>query len=185
MFVRPGVTPAAFERQIRTGYGPAADAILAAYPHATDAEAFGSAKDIFRESAFAWHTWAWATLQTQMGKGKAFVYYFDHRTPFAPDGASHGAEISYVFGNLGGSGGAPTAADVALSDLMSACWVNFATTGDPNGPALPNWPVFTPNEQSVMFFDGTAGARALPNQDKLKAFDLYYAWRREEAGKKR
>jgi len=34
-----------------------------------------------------------------------------------------------------------------------------------------------------MFFDGTAGARALPNQDKLKAFDLYYAWRREEAGR--
>jgi para-nitrobenzyl esterase len=185
MFVRPGVTPAAFDRQIRTGYGPAAAAILAAYPHATDAEAFKSAKDIFRESAFAWHTWAWATLQAQKGKGKVFVYFFDHRTPFSPEGASHGAEMSYVFGNLGGFGGAPTAADVALSDLMSTCWVNFATTGDPNGPGLPNWPVFTATAQNVMFFDGDASARALPNQDKLKALDGYYAWRREEARKKR
>ena len=114
-----------------------------------------------------------------------FVYFFDHRTPFSPEGASHGAEMSYVFGNLNGFGGAPTAADVALSDLMSTCWVNFATTGDPNGPGLPNWPVFTATAQNVMFFDGDASARALPNQDKLKALDGYYAWRREEARKKR
>jgi para-nitrobenzyl esterase len=185
MFVRPPVTSAGFEQQIRTGYGPAADAILAVYPHATDAEAFKSSKDIFRESAFAWHTWAWATLQAQKGKGRVFVYFFDHRTPSSPDGASHGAEISYVFGNLGLFGRAPAAADVALSDLMSACWINFATTGDPNGPGLPSWPVFTPGEENVMFLDGTPGARALPNQDKLKALDGYYAWRREEARKKR
>ena len=68
------MTPARFEKQIRDGYGPHADAILAVYPHATDVEALKAARDVFRESAFAWHTWAWATLQSERGKGKAFVY---------------------------------------------------------------------------------------------------------------
>jgi para-nitrobenzyl esterase len=184
MFVRPGVTVASFEKQIRSGYGQAADAILAVYPHATDTEAFKSSKDIFRESAFAWHTWVWAALQAQKSKGKAYVYYFDHRTPLSPDGASHAAEIRFVFGNLDGSGGAPTPAEVALSELMSTYWINFAATGDPNGAGLPSWPAFTPTDQLALFFDTAPSARPLPNQDKLKALDGYYAWRRTEAKKK-
>jgi para-nitrobenzyl esterase len=103
LFVRNAVTPAAFEQQIRSGYGPHADAILKAYPHATDKEAFRSTKDMFRETAFAWPTWSWARLQSQKGKGKAYVYYFDRRTPESPDGATHAAEISFVFANLAGS----------------------------------------------------------------------------------
>jgi para-nitrobenzyl esterase len=184
MFAQPGATAQAFEQQIRSGYGPAADAILKAYSHATDAEAAKASKDIFRESAFAWHTWAWARLQSQKGKNKAYVYYFDHRTPASPDGANHGAEISYVFGNFGGPGGGPKPEDTALSDLMSSYWVNFAKSGDPNGAGLPNWPAFSEKEQNAMFFNGVSGAKPLPNIEKLKAFDDYYSWRREEARNK-
>jgi para-nitrobenzyl esterase len=89
----------AFVKQIRWGYGERADLILSAYPHSTDAEAARSAADVFREFAFAGPTWTWARLQSRKGKGRAFVYYFDHRTPDSPDGANHGAEVSYVFGN--------------------------------------------------------------------------------------
>jgi para-nitrobenzyl esterase len=184
MFARRGVTSQEFERQIRSNYGPATDAILAAYPHATDAEASRSSKDIFRESAFAWPTWVWARLQSQKGKNRAYVYYFDHRTPASPDGANHGSEISYVFGNFGGPGGAPGSEDIALSDLMSAYWVNFAKTGNPNGAGLPKWPAFSEKEQNAMFFNKTTEAKLLPNLEKLKAFDSYYSWRREEAKKK-
>ena len=86
-FARPGVTKASFEEQVRTGYGKQADAILAAYPHATDEEAMQSSRDLFRDSVFAWPTWAWASLQSQKGKGKAYVYYFDHKTARTPHGA--------------------------------------------------------------------------------------------------
>jgi para-nitrobenzyl esterase len=182
MFARGG-TAEAFEKQVRDGYGPAADAILKAYPHATAVEGAKSSKDIFRESAFAWYTWAWARLQTQKGKGKAFIYYFDHRTPATPEGANHGSEISYVFGNFGGPGpgGPPQKEDFALSDLMSSYWTNFAKSGDPNSPGLPKWPAFGEKEQNAMFFDQNSGARPLPNMERLKAFDGYYAWRREQA----
>jgi para-nitrobenzyl esterase len=190
LFVQPGVTAASFVKLVRDGFGPHADAILAAYPHATDAEAIKSTKDLFRESTFAWHTWAWATLQTEKGTGKAYVYYFDHREPRTPNGAgaNHGDEIAYVFRNLpapvfGAPGPPPPIRpeDTKISDLMSSYWVNFAKTGDPNGPGLPAWPAFSTAAQNAMIFDTVPGARPLPNMTQLKAFDPYYKMLREKA----
>ena len=180
--------PAQFEQSVRANYASQADSILAAYPHATDAEAFKAAKDLMRESTFAWHTWAWAMLQSEKGKGKAFVYYFDHRTPQSPNGSSHGSEIAYVFGTLAAGAGPlfgvpnpPRPEDVKLSDLMSGYWTHFAKTGDPNGPGLPSWPVFTASDQRVMFFDDAApGARPVPNMQQIQTLYAYYAWRRNE-----
>jgi para-nitrobenzyl esterase len=188
LFVQPGVTVARFEKLVHDGFGPQADAILAAYPHSTDAEALKSSRDVFRESTFAWHTWAWAMLQTEKGKGKAFVYYFDHRTARTPNGASHGDEMAYVFKNLGGPAigvpGPPPPVrpeDTKISDLMSSYWVNFAKNGDPNGAGLPVWPAFSASAQNAMVFDAMPGARALPNMTQIKAFDGYYKWLREQA----
>ena len=180
LFVRSSTT-SGFETQVRNGYGKSADAVLAAYPHATDDQASRGAKDLFRDSTFAWGTWAWAKLQSEKGKGKAYVYYFDHRTPQSPSGANHAAEIGFVFRNLaGGRGGAPTAAETALSELMSSYWTNFAKTGDPNGAGLPAWPVFTAGDQRVMYFDGVSEAKPLPNAAQLKAMDQYFAERRAQ-----
>jgi para-nitrobenzyl esterase len=181
MFARPGVTAASFEKQVRDGYGPNADAILAANPHRSDAEAALASKQLFRDSAFAWNTWTWARLQSSKGRNKAYVYYFDHRTPASPDGASHTTEIPFVFGNF--ASGAATGADARLSDLVSSYWVNFAKKGDPNGPGLPAWPAFVADNQVAMTFDEASGARALPNRAQLDALDAYYAWRRTEAAK--
>ena len=185
LFVTQKTTSAAFEKMIRSQYGAGADAILKAYPHATEAEATRSNKDIFRDSTFAWPTWAWAKLQSRNGRNKAFVYYFDHRTPASPEGANHAAEISYVFGNLGGMGGGNGPEDKALSELISSYWVNFAKKGDPNGAGLPAWLAFDEREQKTMFFDKTPGARPHPNLDKIKAFDAYYAKLREAAKAKK
>ena len=188
LFIQGGNTAARFEKLVRDGFGAQADAILAAYPHASDAEATKSTKDLFREATFAWHTWAWAMLQTEKGKGKAFVYYFDHRGPRSPNGASHGDEMAYVFKNLpapsfGVPGPPPPVRpeDTKISDLMSSYWVNFAKNGDPNGAGLPPWPAFSPSAQNAMIFDTMPGARPLPNMAQIKAFDGYYKWLREQA----
>ncbi len=184
-FVRAKLSPEAFETQVRTNAGPVAEAILKAYPHSTTAEAFKASKDILRDGAFAWHTWTWAKLQSRKGKNKAFVYYFDQRTPSSPDGSTHAAELGFVFRNLKGWG-APwsvpsTPENIQLSDLMSSYWVNFAESGDPNGPGLPAWPAFTERDMAVMFFDKNPGARPMPHLEKLMAMDAYYAWRRQQA----
>jgi para-nitrobenzyl esterase len=187
LFATGKTTSAAFEKMIRSGYAAAAEAILKAYPHSTDAEATKSNKDIFRDSTFAWPTWAWARLQSKNGKHRAYVYYFDHRTPTSPEGANHASEISYVFGNLGGInpfGASNGPEDKTLSEMMSSYWINFAKNGDPNGPGLPVWPAFDTKEQT-MFFDKTPSARPHPNLEKIKAFDVYYAKLREGAKNKK
>jgi para-nitrobenzyl esterase len=181
LFTPPHVTPAMFEQQIRGGYGAKADAILAAYPHATDAEARTSAKNVFRETAFAWPTWAWARLHSQQSKHKVFVYYFDHRTPQTPEGANHGSEIAFVFRNQAPPFGAATPEEVALSDTISTYWTNFAKTGDPNGGDLPKWPAFSESAQQVMAFDTAPNVKPIPNLQQLRVFEDYYAWRRQQA----
>ena len=181
---RGNVSAAQFEKQIRSQYGPHADAILSVYPHSTDAEAAKASRGIMSESTFTWNTWIWARLQSQKGKGKAFEYFFDYH-PTSPDGGSgHGSDVSYAFQTLGGGrGGAPKPEDLKLSDIISSYWVNFAKSGDPNGPGIPMWPAFAENDQKVMVFDAAPSARPLPNLDKLKAFDAYISWLREEIKK--
>jgi para-nitrobenzyl esterase len=186
MSVKRDMTPAEFERQIRAGYGARADLILAAYPHATPADAVRAAKQVARDTSFGWPAYAWAGLQATHGKGRPYVYYFDRPTPQAPDGSSHGAEVGLVFGNLVREGRpAPTDEDRALSDRMQRYWINFARTGDPNGDGLPQWPAFAPAAPMVMRFGADPGAAPVPNLSKLKALDDYYAWRRSEAGQVR
>jgi len=178
-----GITAAGFEQQIKAQYGPHADAILSVYPHATDAEAAKSSKELSRESTFSWSTWTWARMQSKQGKGKAFLYYYDYHAPDV-DSSGHGSDVPYAFQTLsGGRGAAPKPEDLKLSDMISSYWVNFAKTGDPNGPGLPKWPAFAENDQQAMVFDAAPSARPVPNLDKIKAFDGYISGRREEANK--
>jgi para-nitrobenzyl esterase len=120
-------------------------------------------------------------LECGKGANKAYVYYFDHHTSASTEGSSHATEIGYVFRNLGGWGGGFRPEDIAMSELMSSYWVNFARSGDPNGPGLPLWPAFDEQNMKTMFFDQNSSARPLPNLEKLRAFDEYYAWRRKQA----
>ncbi len=184
LFINQPITSEGFEKMVRGQYAAAAEELLKVYPYATDDEALQSARDLMRDSIFAWSTWAWATLQSRNGKNKAFVYYFDHRIPGIPGGANHAAEIPYVFGNLdkkGPMGGRPpTPEDKALNELISAYWINFARNGDPNGERLPEWPSFDEKDQQVMYFGKESGARKHPNLDKIMAFDAYFAKVREE-----
>jgi para-nitrobenzyl esterase len=183
LFVR-SATVASLTGEIRAGYGDYSDRILAAYPSADDRQALQSDRSVLRDTAFAWHTWSWARLQAQTGRGKVFVYYFTHRPPY-PDipmfkgaGASHGAEIAYVFGNPGTMGPPWSAADRKVSDNLQIYWTNFARTGDPNGGGMPAWPTFNESNQQVMQLDAAPAAIAVPNIEQLTVLDGYYAWRR-------
>jgi para-nitrobenzyl esterase len=78
-------------------------------------------------------------------KSRAYLYQFTRQpdTTLARKlGAHHGVDLAYVFGNM------PTTeryddTDRILSGKIMDYWVNFAKTGNPNGPGLVDWPAYT------------------------------------------
>ena len=97
-------------------------------------------------------------------------------------GAPHGGEIGFVFGTLTARPGATLSPeDLAVSKMAQGYWVNFAKTGDPNGPGLPTWPQYDPAKDLVFQFlpDGTAAAAPDPWKARLDVMKLA-----TEAGKR-
>lgn len=180
MFAPQKATSTEFVRMIRAMMGPSADAILAAYPHATGAQAQQSTRELVRDAFFVWPATARARLLARHGRSKAFLYRFDYRAGNEPNGPAHAAEIRYVFGNLGGLSKSPSPADRAISEQMMAYWVNFAKTGNPNGSGLPQWPSFDDRAAKVQRLGRNVEAEPLPDPAKVKALDAYYARLRSE-----
>ena len=171
----------------RARYGPHADALLAAYP--PDGERAGrAARNLMRDAAFGWQTWAWATLQARSGASRVFYYYFDQHpargadAPEADHGMPHGVDVPYVFQTLDRNDSRLTAGDWAISDTVSTYWTNFAKRGDPNGDGVPRWPRFTPEQREVMHFKDTARPGPVPDAEALAVLDAYFAWRRTPEG---
>ncbi|GAB5582354.1 carboxylesterase 4A isoform X2 [Prionailurus iriomotensis] len=81
-----------------------------------------------------------------------YLYEFEHHTPTGviikpcTDGADHGDEIHFIFGNPF-SKGHSTVEEKALSLQMMKYWANFARTGNPNGGKLPYWPRYNEEEK--------------------------------------
>jgi len=164
-------TAKSFTEQTRARFGPAADAVLKAYPAGSDAEALESAAALAGDLFIGYGTWKWIDVHEKTGGSPVYRYSFDRKIPVAPGtkvegvpatatdvGARHAGEIEYVFGALDTIADAPwEPADRQLSDLMMTYWSNFARTGDPNGPGQPTWPRHTePDGFQVMHLDATS-----------------------------
>lgn len=124
---------------------------------------------------FGWNMWAWARLHAAAGERNTFYYRFA-RTPAGQQGATHGAEMPYVFDHLDLYDAPWAQSDRRLAETMISYWTNFARTGDPNGEGLPNWPAFGSSNQSALLIDGDdVHAAAVPNEANLAAIDQLYA----------
>ena len=131
----------------KTAFGDKAAAFLKVYPGETDAEARRSAQDLTGDQFIAYSTWKWIEMQRASAHTPVYRYQFDQAPP-AEDGSAgtrgayHSAEIEFVFNVLSSKPLPWRPEDRKLSDLMSIYWSNFAKTGNPNGPGLPEWPAF-------------------------------------------
>jgi para-nitrobenzyl esterase len=168
---------AQFRKWASSKVGQRADALLALYPAATDAEAHAAAAHASGDLVFLYGTRSVLRAASKM-KPNAFQYQFTRLNGVGRRiqwGAFHASEIGYVFETLPDSvfGTGPmlfgdfsvdadtyNGEDTKLSTAMSGAWVAFAKTGSPNGPGLTHWPAFAADKESYLEF----GDRIVPKE---------------------
>lgn len=159
---------AQFRAMAKRVYGDEANTFLTYYPANSDQEAHHSQYALTRDLMFAIQNYTWANIQSKTGHSNVFLYTFDRKLPargsFKFYGAFHSGEIAYALNNLKYLNRPWQPIDRKLAHIMSSYWVNFATTGNPNGKGLPEWPVYQPQSGKDMELGKRDGLQNIPNK---------------------
>lgn len=164
----PPPTAGQFTANIHERYGDRAEKFLQLFPANSDEEAAKSQK-LLSQLSFGWNNYAWARMQSEHGKGKAYLYFFKRVPPGEPNfGAFHSAEFGYALHTLRLWDRPFNDIDYKLEETMSSYWANFAKTGDPNGEGLPVWPIFNNENPEVIELGDMVKATPLPFKAQLQ-----------------
>ena len=175
----PGAAVEAYIARAKTTYGELADTFLKLYPVTKD-EDVALMNAAAQNDEINWNMRQFAALQSKKGK-KGYAYFFT-RVPLRngqpqANGASHTAEISYVFNHAYSNGPLEwNDVDKKLGDQMSSYWANFITKGDPNGSGLPAWPQYKDmSKDKVIVLGDTVQVESTVPAEKLAFFNARYA----------
>jgi para-nitrobenzyl esterase len=138
--VPPVTTDAEYSAALQSRYGALADQVAAVYPSASFASPQAALVRAFGDEILVCPTYDTARRVAAAGT-PAYLYNFARPIPIpelAPLnlGATHGAEIAYVFGSVVPS----DPADQRLGSAMRGYWTQFANKGNPNGGGALRWP---------------------------------------------
>ncbi|HEY4249182.1 MAG TPA: carboxylesterase/lipase family protein [Lacunisphaera sp.] len=181
-------TAETFRETVRQKYGDDTAALLKLYPATSDKEAVRSAGDLADDRSTCFAIWKWLELQGETGHSPIYHYSFDHTVPVEPGriingapatatdiGAVHASDIGYVFAAFDSAPMVPWKnEDRRVSDTMMTYWTNFARTGNPNGPGIPNWPEYNDKTNfAVMHLDTASKSSPASHRDRYKFLDAY------------
>lgn len=141
----------AYEELVEARFGDRASEVLELYP-VSDFETPNDAwARIVGDSGLVCGTYDTAR---RAAAGGADVYLYNFARPVLADvlpdlGATHGAEIAFVFG----SAESPSPEDTAIGMSMQGYWTRFARSGDPNGDGALVWPAYADATDRRINFD--------------------------------
>lgn len=159
-------------RHARTSAGDKADALVAELR-----KAYPDYSPTHLATAAATATGMWANSITLAERKAAqgvpvWMYMLTWETPVSRGRlrCPHALEIPLVFDNVEkarnfvGRGEEPQ----RVADQMSAAWLAFARTGDPNTDGLPRWPAYDTGRRATMIFDVESRVDDDPNSGVRK-----------------
>ena len=116
-----------------------------------------------------------AKRKAAQGGAPAYMYRFDWETPEGGGHmrSPHTIEIQFVFNNIKIAG--PLISKMpeayALAEKVSAAWVAFARTGNPNTPKLPKWPAYSATSRDTMMFNNESRVERDPDHEPRLAME--------------
>jgi para-nitrobenzyl esterase len=123
--------------------------------------------------------------ELKLGQGGAATFMYEFRWVIPAFGRKYGAphcvEVPFVFDNLDKApafGIPPADANSAtLARNVSRAWAQFARTGNPGHPGLPEWEPYTMGSRATMILDSRSTIVQDPNRDERLALQgLRAAW---------
>jgi para-nitrobenzyl esterase len=105
----------------------------------------------------------------------AYLYFFSYVLATRrgqAQGAAHASEIPFVFDQFPG----PlrllaTAEDRQMAETVSAYWVQFAKTGNPNRAGLPEWPAYAASTDRLLELGAPIAERTHFRAERLNLVD--------------
>jgi para-nitrobenzyl esterase len=175
-------TIATYQAWLTTQFDVYADDVFRAYPAKTDADARAAylavTADYQRSQAMR------SLVRDMVYSGQvAYLYYFSYppKGAYAREGLGtfHGMDLSFVGGGYFRKSrwGEPDAADLKLAETMTGYWTQFAATGDPNRPGLPQWKRYDPASDEALELGAKIKAITVPYSERLEVFDRILAAR--------
>jgi para-nitrobenzyl esterase len=188
-----------YQDDIRQYFGAYGDQVLALFPVSQASDIKPTMSEVFTLFDFTAPS-RFAATEIHTMNSKAYLYRFSRVRPGDKLGACHGAELAYVFGTFKDfpdkpltiedlpslivheaaieleyvSESHPDSTDYALSDAMMQYWVNFATSGDPNGEGLAEWPAYDPEANLMIDLGDEITAKPVGQDEACEVADLFY-----------
>jgi para-nitrobenzyl esterase len=111
-----------------------------------------------------------ASRKTAQGGAPVYLYRLEWETPVNGGRlrSPHGLDVPLAFDNVDKAAstiGTGSVEAQRVADTMSAVWLAFARTGDPNAPGLAYWPPFDATNQRTMEFNVVSRAVTDPIHD--------------------
>jgi len=171
---------AAFLRQA-SDFGADSLQFRSLFPANTDSESLNSQIRLAVDKTIGLSMYRWAVTQNKSGRPKTFLYQFNRKPPAEGQkkrfGAYHTAEIGYALHNLDSIARKWEPSDRRLEKEISAYWIRFVKTGDPNGMDLPVWKPFTDQDPQCMIFEESSIPARLPDKEALDFLYSHYPGR--------
>jgi para-nitrobenzyl esterase len=176
----------AYRSMVKREYGKFADEVLTLYPVNEKSEIKKAMVDSQGDARYVAGARRFARAMEKAG-GKSYLYQFTMTWPGRMSSleAFHGAEIVFISNDI------ELYKNIyhlpfekkhqALSDVMSAYWVQFAKTGNPNKESLPEWPAYDSSKDQYIEFGEVVKVGQGLRKEKLDMWDNFVS----EARKKR